>query len=122
MRSPVLSAFALVPLAYGLIAAAPPVDGPVDTLPQGRYHCSLPGDAGGKARVPVPALDFTIGNSSSYRTEDGSGVYLLRGKSLQFTRGPLKGKTFERTGENTVTLRNGGSEAGDLRCVRSNAR
>ncbi len=117
MKTPVLLLAALVPLA-GTAAFAQERDGPIDTLPQGRYECALPGDAGGKAWRHQPERDFTIGNSSSYRTAEGSGTYLLRGKSLTFTRGPMKGQSFERVGIDTVRIRNADGSPGDLRCVR----
>lgn len=121
MTSRLRLATAILPLAGMTIAAAPPQDGPIDTLPQGHYECALPGDASGKAWNRKPELDFTIGNSSSYRTAKGAGTYLLRGKWLTFTRGPLKGKKFQRMGASVLRIRDAHGGLGDLRCVRVSA-
>lgn len=117
MKTPLFLAAALVPLA-GSTALAQDRTGPIDTLPQGRYECALPGDAGGKAWRHQPDRDFTIGNSSSYRTKAGKGTYLLRGKALTFTRGPMKGQSFLRVGTDTLRNRKANGSPGDLRCVR----
>lgn len=103
-------------LAAPLLVSAP--GGSLDTLPRGTYVCSYPGDAGGPAWTVVPDREFSIGNGSSYRTKDGAGTYLYAGKTVRFTRGPMKGLMFERTAD--VTLREVGArgERGRLRCIR----
>ena len=100
-------------------AAAQITTGKLGTLPQGNYICAEPGDAGGAAWNELPGKEFTIGNGSTYHTSDGSGTYLLTGKNVAFTRGPMKGMRFLRA--KTATLRRVDSEGnpGRIRCIRS---
>lgn len=99
------------------LAATP--GGKLDTLPQGRYTCALPGDAAGEAFVILPDKAFVIDNGSTYRTENGSGTYLLTGEIVQFTRGPLKGMRFERTSSASLRWIDGTGQPGKVRCVRN---
>ncbi|WP_374405773.1 elongation factor P [Pelagerythrobacter sp.] len=103
-------------LAAAGAMAAP--GGKLGTIPQGRYQCSMPGDAAGKAWRDIANEGFTIGTGSTYRTANGSGTYLLTGTKLVFTRGPLKGERFTQTG--SATLRQMGKDGapGRMRCVR----
>ena len=111
------------PLAFALALLAPPVaageDGPLGTLPQGRYTCALPGDALGEAVLPLPEKTFHIDNGSTYRTAQGSGTYLLTGDTVRFTRGPMKGMQFERTGHGSLRQLDEQGRPGRERCVRS---
>ena len=66
-------------------------DGPIGTLPLGRYLCELPGDAAGPASRPIDKAWFDVTNGSSYRAATGKGTYLLRGGEVVFTRGPMRG-------------------------------
>ncbi|WP_230784360.1 hypothetical protein [Citromicrobium bathyomarinum] len=91
--------------------------GPIDTLPLGKYECTLPGDAGGAAWHRIPGRDFTILNASSYEASGERGVYLLRGTHLTFTRGPLKGMMLERSGQRILRERDEKGELGPMRCV-----
>tara|TARA_B100000678_G_scaffold73806_1_gene60660 strand:+ start:3849 stop:4241 length:393 start_codon:yes stop_codon:yes gene_type:complete len=91
----------------------------LDTLPIGTYQCTLPGDASGPAWHRVPDADFTILNASSYEAKGSSGVYLLRGDLVTFTRGPLKGTTLERTGRIMLRERADDGTLGEMRCVRA---
>ena len=93
--------------------------GRLDTLPIGTYQCTLPGDASGPAWHRVPDADFTILNASSYEAKGSSGVYLLRGDLVTFTRGPLKGTTLERTGRIMLRERADDGTLGEMRCVRA---
>lgn len=102
----------------GTAATAAP-GGSLETLPQGQYRCSLPGDAAGAAWIPLEDRNFTIGNGSTYRTDQGSGTYLMTGKMVTFTRGPLKGLKFEQTGSGTLRWIDDKGELGRVRCVRS---
>lgn len=104
--------------AVMLAAAAGAQDGPM-TLPTGRYLCELPGDATGPASVKVEGAWFDIVNASAYVTEGGGGTYLLNGKTLVFTRGPLKGAKFERTGARALRRLEAQGQFAKLRCVRT---
>jgi len=106
-------------LGSGALAGAP--GGPLGTLPIGDYVCSLPGDASGNAWEVVPEKGFTIGNASTYHTETGSGTYLLAGDQIRFTRGPMKGMRFVRTGRATLRWLDDKGEPGRVRCIRSGA-
>lgn len=99
------------------LAAIP--GGKLDTLPQGRYTCALPGDAAGEAFVILPDKAFVIDNGSTYRTENGSGTYLLTGEIVQFTRGPMKGMRFERTSSTSLRWIDETGQPGKVRCVRN---
>ncbi|MGB3378703.1 MAG: hypothetical protein WBA55_08040 [Allopontixanthobacter sediminis] len=117
MNGLILTLFAAV-LGLGSAAIAAP-GGKLDTLPQGQYRCALPGDAAGAAWIPLEDRNFTIGNGSTYRTHQGSGTYLLTGTRVTFTRGPLKGLKFERTGSDSLRWIDDTGEPGRVRCVRS---
>tara|TARA_B100000678_G_scaffold119594_1_gene100265 strand:+ start:63 stop:452 length:390 start_codon:yes stop_codon:yes gene_type:complete len=113
---------ALFALALGTAAvAAPPNPQPnrLATLPIGTYECSLPGDASGPAWHRVPDSDFKILNASSYEAKGTSGVYLLRGTQVTFTRGPMKGTTMERVGRSMLRERQADGSLGRMRCVRT---
>ena len=96
-----------------------PQEGRLDTLPIGTYQCTLPGDASGPAWHRIPEADFTILNASSYEAKGSSGLYLLRGDLVTFTRGPLKGMNLERTGRTMLRERADDGTLGEMRCVRA---
>jgi len=93
--------------------------GRLDTIPLGLYRCALPGDAAGLAWVPQNDRNFTIGNASTYQTADGSGTYLHTGKTVVFTRGPMRGMQFSRTGNSTLRLLDDEGQPSPVRCVRN---
>jgi len=95
--------------------------GKLGTLPLGEYHCALPGDAAGQAWIPLEDKNFTIDNASTYLTPQGSGTYLLTGKRVIFTRGPMNGMRFERTGSSTLRWIDENGRLASVRCVRTNA-
>lgn len=109
-------AIAASTLAVGPAAAAP--GGKLGTLPHGIYRCATPGDAAGQPWRPIAGDAFAINTASTYRAQGDTGTYLLTGDSVVFTRGPLKGRRFVRTG--TGTLRELGADGvpGRVRCVR----
>lgn len=111
----------LTALAAG-IAAAGPLFGQegrmLDTMPHGTYECALPGDAAGEAYEVVEAESFSIGPVSSYSNREGSGVYLMKGRELVFTRGPKKGERFKRMGRNQLQAMDDKGELGRLLCTR----
>lgn len=98
--------------------AAAPSGGMLGILGHGDWQCALPGDAGGKAFVEVPEEDFGIGTASSYNSPKGSGIYLLRGTELVFTRGPKKDQRFRVLGDNTVQKLNPDGSLSKLICTR----
>lgn len=79
-----------------------PSSGILGILQHGTYQCALPGDAGGAAFIGVTEEGFRIGTASSYVNNEGSGIYLLRGNEVLFTRGPKKDQRFLRLGDNTL--------------------
>ncbi len=95
--------------------------GMLSTMPQGNYQCALPGDAGGAAYTIVEGAEFRLGAASSYHSENGSGVYILKGKSLTFTRGPRKGERYRRIGTNQLTKINPDGSLSKLLCTRIGA-
>lgn len=105
--------------AAALSATAARADGRLGTLEAGRYLCELPGDASGLASIPLHDVWFDVVNASSYTASTGGGTYLLTGKTLVFTRGPMKGMKFTRVGARTLKIVDGVGERAKMRCVRS---
>lgn len=105
-------------LCLSMPALAAP-GGKLGTLPLGQYRCALPGDADGLAWIPLENQHFTIGNASTYHTPEGSGTYLLTGKRVTFTRGPMKGMEFDRTGSGTLRWIDNQDQQSRVRCVRT---
>lgn len=99
-------------------SAGAPSGGMLGILRHGNWECALPGDAGGDAFVPVPAEAFRIGTASSYESPAGSGIYLLRGTEVVFTRGPKKDQRFRVLGENTLQKLAPGGGLTKLICTR----
>ena len=93
--------------------------GPLNTLPVGRYQCSLPGDAGGAAWIPIEDKRFSIKNASRYLSPEGSGTYLMAGDELVFTRGPLKDERYKRMGTTILRKKNKDGTLSRIRCVRT---
>ncbi len=105
-----------VAAALGTPAAA---QGDLGTLPTGRYLCELPGDAAGPASRPVAGQWFDVVNASRYVTDGGDGTYLLTGKSVVFTRGPMRGAHFEWNGARALKRLDLTGDLAKLRCVRT---
>ncbi len=107
--------------AFVLIAAAPvpaPVPGGlIGTLPQGKYSCELPGNAGGPVRVAAAEFDFTVTRGSTYRVDGDRGSYLLTGDVVQMTRGKLKGLKLHRISDGFLRRIRPDGQDGELRCV-----
>jgi len=120
LLGPLVAGAALFASVAAVASPTPlPQAGRLDTLPIGTYQCTLPGDASGPAWHRVPDADFTILNASSYEAKGSSGVYLLRGDLVTFTRGPLKGTVLERTGRIMLRERADDGTLGEMRCVRA---
>ena len=90
----------------------------IGTLPQGRYECGLPGDATGRAWVVDPAYNFTISSASRYISAEGKGTYLMTGRDVIFTRGPMKNMRMRRHASGLLQQVNAEGELGRLRCHR----
>ncbi|MFM7404033.1 MAG: elongation factor P [Erythrobacter sp.] len=97
---------------------AKPVGGMLGVIRHGIWQCALPGDAGGEAFIDLPEEGFRIGTSSSYRSPAGTGIYLLRGTELVFTRGPKKDQHFRVLGVNTLQKLNADGSLSKLICTR----
>jgi hypothetical protein len=110
---------ALAALLAGLGSLPASAQGPLGTLPLGRYLCELPGDAAGPASRPVPEAWFDIVNASSYAAAEGNGTDLLQGETVGFTRGPMNGAKFERTGVRTLKMIDASGPQAKMRCVRT---
>jgi hypothetical protein len=113
-RIALLLAFAATVMSIGAKA-----EGRLGTLEPGRYLCERPGDAAGLASIPLQEMWFDVINASSYSAPNGSGTYLLTGKNLVFTRGPMQGMRFVKVGARTLKIVDGTGELAKLRCVRS---
>jgi hypothetical protein len=93
--------------------------GRLSLLEQGEYVCALPGDVTGAAWVEQEGRDFAITGGSSYRTAKGSGTYLMEGKRVLFTRGPMRGARFMRLGSRLLQEVGRDGKLGRLRCHRA---
>ena len=100
-------------------ATAALAQGDLGTLPTGRYLCELPGDAAGLASRPVASEWFDVVNASRYVSGGGEGTYLLTGKTVVFTRGPMRGARFEWNGMRALRRTDLTGEMAKLRCVRT---
>ncbi len=114
-----LAPFSLLCASAAFSFTAPAsADGTLTTMPHGRYQCSLPGDAGGPARLMVEEAHFRIASASSYRSPKGRGVYIMRGKELHFTRGPKNGERYKRVGDTALQKLDAKGELTRLLCSR----
>ena len=95
--------------------------GMLSTMPQGNYECALPGDAASAAYDVVPGGEFRLGAASSYISPKGTGVYLLRGDVLTFTRGPKKGERYRRIGANQLQKLDANGARTKVLCTRLGA-
>ncbi len=114
-----LRPLALLALAASLAHAPTSAQGRLLLLDQGEYVCALPGDATGAAWVEQEGRDFAITGGSSYRTVRGSGTYLMEGKNVIFTRGPMRGVQMLRLGSGMLQEVGRDGKLGRLRCHRS---
>ncbi|RXZ66273.1 elongation factor P [Pelagerythrobacter rhizovicinus] len=121
MRRTIRPLAALAVLSLALPAQSAP-GGKLGTLPHGTYVCSTPGDAMGAPWNVIPDGEFTIDTASTYRTATGSGTYLLTDDRLVFTRGPLRGERFVRTGTTTLQRTDREGVPRRVRCVRGPSR
>ncbi|MBM0168876.1 elongation factor P [Altererythrobacter sp. C41] len=122
MMGRTIALLAAAGLASLALAAQAAPGGKLGTLPHGTYACSTPGDAMGAPWNVIPGGEFTIDTASTYRTETGSGTYLLTDDRLVFTRGPLKGERFVRTGTTTLQRTDSEGVPRRVRCVRGPSR
>lgn len=107
------------------LAAVPNIaqaSGTLSTIQHGRYQCSLPGDASGPSRIVVKDADFRIASASSYRSPEGRGTYMVRGKLLTFTRGPKNGEKYQLVGATALQKQNRDGTLSRLMCARVGAK
>ena len=115
MRTVALALAGLVSMALPDAAHA---DGKLGLLPTGSYKCALPGHAAGRAWIDQPANDFTIRSGSRYSSARGSGTYLMEGKRVVFTRGPMRGTAMLRISSGLLQVVGDEGKLGRLRCQR----
>ena len=109
----------LAALAASSITVSAAAQGRLALLDRGEYVCALPGDATGAAWVEQEGRDFGITGGSSYRTARGDGTYLLEGKQVTFTRGPMRGMKFMRLGSGLLQEVGRDNKLGRMRCHRA---
>ena len=117
-----MNKLAKITLAAALIGMASPAalaQGRIALLEQGQYVCALPGDATGGAWIEQNGRDFAITGGSSYRTPQGGGTYLMEGRKVSFTRGPLRGTRFMHLASGLLQEIERNGKLGRLRCHRS---
>lgn len=91
--------------------------GELSTMPTGRYVCELPGDGLGPASLHVPDSDFTLLRASRYRSEEGTGSYLLVGETFIMTGGPRQGERYIRKTRGFLRMLDEDGKESLLRCV-----
>lgn len=111
--------FALLAALAGLVTVPAAAQGRLALLDRGEYVCALPGDATGAAWVEQDGREFGITGGSSYRTARGSGTYLLEGRQVTFTRGPLRGMKLMQLSSGMLQEIGRDGKLGRLRCHRA---
>lgn len=110
-------------LSLALAAAFAPAQvtaqGAIGLLERGSYVCALPGSANGAAWIEQEGASFAITGGSSYRSARGNGTYLLEGKQVSFTRGPLKGTVLMRLSTGLLQEIGRDGKLSRLRCHRA---
>ena len=107
-------------VALAALAATPALaQGRLGLLPQGEYICALPGSADGSAWNEVVGRNFAITGASSYSAGNGSGTYLMEGKRITFTRGPMKGMRMMRVSSGLLQELGRDGKLGRMRCHRT---
>ena len=109
----------LILAATAAVSAPAVAQGRLGLLEQGEYLCALPGNASGPAWVVVEGHGFAITGASSYRTDRGAGTYLLEGRRVTFTRGPLKGHQMMQVSSGLLQEYDRDGKLGRLRCHRA---
>ena len=115
LATPTLFVAALASLAATPVGA----QGRLGLLDRGTYVCALPGDATGRAWVEQEGRDFEITGGSSYETTAGAGTYLLEGKQVTFTRGPMRGLRMMVLNSGLLQEVGKDGKLGRMRCHRS---
>lgn len=119
-----MTLLASLPLALSIAASPAPAlaiaapGGMLGVLETGVYRCFLPGDAAGEARRVVAEEGFTITNSSTYTSGDDWGTYLLTGKRVVISRGPMKGATYLRESRTSLRKLDTDGRPSRLLCTR----
>ena len=105
--------------AATIVAVPADAQGRLGLLPQGQYVCALPGAADGAAWRELENRNFVITGASSYRAGNTTGTYLLEGKRVTFTRGPMKGMRMMRVASGMLQEVDGEGKLGRMRCTHS---
>ena len=113
-----------IALAYiaGLGTSPLAAQGRLMLLDRGTYVCALPGDATGSAWVEQSGREFTIEGGSSYDTPRGGGTYLMEGRQVIFTRGPMRGMKLMLLSSGLLQEIGRDGKLARLRCHRTGAR
>ena len=106
-------------LAAAALPAPAGAQGRLNLLPTGEYRCALPGSAAGRAWIDQPERGFTIVRASRYRSADGAGTYLMTGREVRFTGGPMKGTRLLRVSGRMLREIDAEGVPGRLRCLRT---
>ena len=107
-------------MTIAALTASPTLaQGRLGLLPQGDYVCALPGNADGPAWNEVERANFSITGASSYKARHGAGTYLLEGRRLTFTRGPMKGMQMMRVSSGMLQEIDKAGKLGRMRCHRA---
>ena len=106
----------------GLLTSPLHAQGRLTLLDRGTYVCALPGDATGSAWVEQAGREFTIEGGSSYDTPRGGGTYLMEGRQVIFTRGPMRGVKLMLLSSGLLQEIGRDGKLGRLRCHRSGSR
>ncbi len=112
---PLLMTFA----ALAALSAPVAAQGRLALLERGEYVCALPGDATGAAWIEQENRGFSITGGSSYETSKGTGTYLMEGKQVIFTRGPLKSVKLMLLSSGLLQEVGRDGKLGRLRCHRA---
>ena len=106
--------------ALAAMAATPTLaQGRLGLLARGQYVCALPGSADGSAWNEVEGRNFVITGASSYSAGNGSGTYLMEGKRVTFTRGPMKGMRMMLVSSGLLQEIGRDGKLGRMRCHRT---
>ncbi len=118
MMKPHTNLLAIAALA-GLAASPISSQGRLGLLERGTYVCTLPGDATGQAWIEQEGRRFTVTGGSSYETPRGAGTYLLEGRQITFTRGPMRGMKLLMQSSGLLQQVDKDGKLGRLRCHRT---
>lgn len=112
----IVAALIAGPMATSVLGAP---TGRIGTLTTGTYACELPGDAAGAVGRRMPDDDFVVINASTYRARDANGTYLVTGRQVIMTSGPLRGQRYRRVSDRRLQAVSRDGVDLPLRCIRA---